>query len=995
MRHGPTPSGVRENDWRALAVTPLEFFEPKLQATVVVPYYEAPGALALTLAGLETQSYPRELFEVIVVDDGSDPPLELTDPSPLNVRVIHQEDLGFGLARARNNGARAANGQILVFLDCDMVPESDWLACHARWHHAASDLVTLGFRNHVEFEGIDTDAIRGRQASLAELFKGRPAQRPEWIERRMEATDELASCADDVFRVVTGGNFAISADFYNEVGGFDESFTQWGSEDIEFGWRAYALGAVLVPERLALCWHQGPGAVLTEEETVSLEQQRDKVSHLIPDRRLRTSAPGRSYSVPRVVVTVEPSDADEERILATVDEVLASDFHDLAVWIDERPAERFERLQRLLGPDPRVSLGSAAGAPGAFAATAFHVSIPAGAAVKPRMITRLINQLGDAAMGASDLASGHRVYITRAWALHRARRCGLSIADVGTVVELDVDNLEVIQESKPQSALAARLQGPVKSGLRAWTRIRRHSSTLAGTAIRVRKPADIWQLFSMIANALRWRAKNVVYGWRRARRRLKVWLGLQAKTKRYVPRLARYPLGAEIATVGRRSSAVFAASARAATRTGDHHLDLVLVDSRQSLDAAARMAQPDQKPRVAVLEELHTQMAVQAFDPLAVNPVGWSTAHEAESATTRSKLPTFAGGVFSNILGGELLAELRMLHHLQDCAAFHRNAVERAAVLAALAAAGVLVHVEDHDNALSECLGPQLRDLMTADELPSADAHEREQLSIAMRRCALRDHSLRSRSRQVLGACGIDVTVPEVSILAPTRRPDLLKALFETVGNQTYPRVELVLALHGDGFGDDAGLKELVSSNDYPIQIVRVDGAEPLGVVLNSALDASSGSLITKMDDDDYYSSEHITDLVLAHEYSAAELVGKSAEYVYLARIDKTVRDRQRQRFSERYIPFVGVSGGVLIISRHDLDTAGGWRRVPRRVDIALAQDVTAAGGRIYWTHGAGYLRVRHGDEHTWTVDDSHFLGRASEVRDGCDLDFASIGGLR
>ena len=70
----PPPAAVRGNDWRSLAVAPIEVFEPRMTATVVVPYYEAPGALALTLAGLEGQTYPRELFEVIVVDDGSDPP---------------------------------------------------------------------------------------------------------------------------------------------------------------------------------------------------------------------------------------------------------------------------------------------------------------------------------------------------------------------------------------------------------------------------------------------------------------------------------------------------------------------------------------------------------------------------------------------------------------------------------------------------------------------------------------------------------------------------------------------------------------------------------------------------------------------------------------------------------------------------------------------------------------------------------------------------------
>ena len=197
---------------------------------------------------------------MVVVDDGSDPPLELAPPTSLRVRVIHQEDLGFGLARARNNGARVASGDIIVFLDCDMVPAAEWLSSHARWHHAASDVVSLGFRKHVDFGGIDAGAVRGRPGSLGELLAGRPVQRPEWIERRMAQTDDLAADADDIFRVVTGGNFGVSAAFFAEVGGFDESFTQWGSEDIEFGWRAYALGAVLAPERSALCWHQGPGA---------------------------------------------------------------------------------------------------------------------------------------------------------------------------------------------------------------------------------------------------------------------------------------------------------------------------------------------------------------------------------------------------------------------------------------------------------------------------------------------------------------------------------------------------------------------------------------------------------------------------------------------------------------------------------------------------------------------------------------------------------------
>ena len=1005
------PAGVRGNDWRALAVAPIEFFEPTMSATVVVPYYQAPEALALTLAGLEGQTYPRELFEVIVVDDGSDPPLELAGPTPLRVRVTYQEDLGFGLARARNNGVRAAGGDIIAFLDCDMVPEAGWLAAHARWHHAACDVVSMGFRKHVDVAGIDADAVRSRRGSLADLFAARPAQSPPWIERRMARTDDLTAGTDDVFRVVTGGNFAVSAKFFSEAGGFDESFTQWGDEDIEFGWRAHALGALLAPERSALCWHQGPGAVLSEAERASLAQQREKISHLIPDWRLRSAAPGRSFTVPQFVVTVEPSACDEDTVLATVEQVLASEVHDLVVWVEERPAERLDRLRRLLGGDPRVEVGAVGGAASAYPAAAFYVRLPAGAPIKPRMVGRLRVQLKAAASGESDLASGHRVTITRSWVLNRARRCGVAASDVGAVVELDVDSLRVEHQPQPQSRLASRLQGPVKFVARVWTTVRRclsrllriavrmgrHLWTLLGAVARIRGRSDLRRLGTKVVRAVRWRLLwtrgrllRVRSRLRGTRKQLKVWLGLQTWKRDPVPRLARYPLGAEIAASGRAAAAVFAASARVAAPTGDRHVDLLLVDSAEAERAVTADSSPDAQPVVAVLDQMNPLLRVQAFDAEAVNPVGWSAACEPEAPTLRSRLSA-PGAVHSRLMLGDTLLQLRAAHHLEDRAKFHKGAPQRAATLATLAAAGVLVHITDGDAELARCLGADLHDLMASDRVATAGAHEREQLSIAMRRSALRDHSLRSRARQVLGSANFDAPLPEVSVLAPTRRPERLGALIDAVGAQTYPRLELVLALHGEGFAGDAEMAKLFAALRHSVQVVRVDRVQPLGGVLRAAAGAAGGTLLTKMDDDDFYAREHVWDLVLAHEYSGAELVGKSAEYVYLQQRDQTVRDSYRQSFSERYVPFPVVSGGVLMIARHDLDGAGGWRRVPRHVDNALAQDVAALGGRIYWTHGAGYVRVRHGDEHTWTVDDSHFLGRASEVRDGCDLSFAGI----
>ena len=62
---GPPPNTVRYNDWRQVPVPDAAAFEPSEGVTVVVAYHEAPGELALALAALERQRYPRELLEVV------------------------------------------------------------------------------------------------------------------------------------------------------------------------------------------------------------------------------------------------------------------------------------------------------------------------------------------------------------------------------------------------------------------------------------------------------------------------------------------------------------------------------------------------------------------------------------------------------------------------------------------------------------------------------------------------------------------------------------------------------------------------------------------------------------------------------------------------------------------------------------------------------------------------------------------------------------------
>ena len=69
-----------------------------------------------------------------------------------------------------------------------------------------------------------------------------------------------------------------------------------------------------------------------------------------------------------------------------------------------------------------------------------------------------------------------------------------------------------------------------------------------------------------------------------------------------------------------------------------------------------------------------------------------------------------------------------------------------------------------------------------------------------------------------------------------------------------------------------------------------------------------------------------------------------------------------------------------------------GFPCVPHSVDSRLFEKVRGRGSRVYRTHGAGFVLVRHGRDHTWdVVGDEWFLDRADSVWRGWDPDRACI----
>ena len=404
-------------------------FRPKLPVSVIMPCYQTPAAtLTRTLATLESQRWPRHLLEVVIVDDGSEPPVR-APPSPLNVKVVRQERRGFGVARARNTGAQAAAHDILLFLDSDMLVESDWVSAHARWHHVVADALTAGFRAHVAVDDLTAADIRTRPGTLRALLSGRPMDAPRMAGHLIRTAD-LTARADDLFRVVEGADFGIAKPFYRAIGGSDESFQRWGMEDIELAYRAFVRGGLLVPVA-GRSWHQSRDVRGAKERSNQIA--RGKAAHLIAHPEFRSPTPGRHYSVPRHVVTVLGGDCPGEQIIRAVASVLADRAQDLVVRVRLNGADSDERLAWLrdvFDPDPRVCLTPAAEALEQYPTAPYHIALPANVTAK-NLVWRLRAKLGHGVRATTTLADGGRVSIVRTWALHRARRTGRTVGDFG------------------------------------------------------------------------------------------------------------------------------------------------------------------------------------------------------------------------------------------------------------------------------------------------------------------------------------------------------------------------------------------------------------------------------------------------------------------------------------------------------------------------------------------------------------------------------------
>ena len=179
--------------------------------SIVIPTYRRRDSLARCLNAIEALDFPRDRFELLVVDDGSpSPPADLMaslDRS-LDARLVCARHAG--PAAARNTGADLARGRYLVFTDDDCAPHPDWLRSIDRWTSASQAPLAIGGR---VVNGLADDLYATASQGIVDYLYDYYGQRPA------------------PHRFFTTNNLVMARADFIELGGFDETFRLAAAED--------------------------------------------------------------------------------------------------------------------------------------------------------------------------------------------------------------------------------------------------------------------------------------------------------------------------------------------------------------------------------------------------------------------------------------------------------------------------------------------------------------------------------------------------------------------------------------------------------------------------------------------------------------------------------------------------------------------------------------------------------------------------------------------
>lgn len=199
---------------------------------------------------LALQQQTKQIDELIFADDGSSEDVyeyikDLLQECKFKIKYVYQQDIGFRLAASRNNGARAAENEYLIFLDQDVVFDRDFIQriYEARKRKRMIFSEALGSSKE---EKEEIQKIINEKYDYEKIYKIMPK------EKKLEQDSFVKK--EKLYNVlyklklrtrgakIVGLIFSLYKEDYVAINGFDENYVGWGHEDDDFGNRFFKYG---------------------------------------------------------------------------------------------------------------------------------------------------------------------------------------------------------------------------------------------------------------------------------------------------------------------------------------------------------------------------------------------------------------------------------------------------------------------------------------------------------------------------------------------------------------------------------------------------------------------------------------------------------------------------------------------------------------------------------------------------------------------------------
>jgi glycosyltransferase involved in cell wall biosynthesis len=264
-----------------------------IEVSVIIPTYNKFPLNLFTLYSIENQNFDLSKVEVIMIDDGSTDQTKTLENHTFSFHFkLISVKQNLGRPRARNLGIKAATGNIIIFLDAEIIVQPDFLAIHYQYHQRYPNLVVTGvmlmkkvysvlfpefsptqfrdctnlIKNHSEFQ--EKIAPFKQLHQVTPLISEKDIVEENYRKLSFTAPYEsyylntiISNYGYDLkgyripWQLFGTGHVSASRKAIDQVGLFAE-YPGYGWDDCEMGYRLYKNGATFLTDKYLISYHQ-------------------------------------------------------------------------------------------------------------------------------------------------------------------------------------------------------------------------------------------------------------------------------------------------------------------------------------------------------------------------------------------------------------------------------------------------------------------------------------------------------------------------------------------------------------------------------------------------------------------------------------------------------------------------------------------------------------------------------------------------------------------